>query len=151
MKKVFLFAAVALLGLNAAQAQAKKADKKPAAKTEAPKVEGAGIVFEEETIDYGKVPHNADGKREFRFVNNGNKPLVISNAQGSCGCTVPTFPKDPIAPGASGVIGVKYDTNRVGGFTKTVTLTTNASDTPKILTIKGEVLPETPEATPTKS
>jgi len=151
MKKVFLFAAVALLGLNAAQAQAKKADKKPVAKTEAPKVEGAGIVFEEETIDYGKIAHNADGKREFRFVNNGNKPLVISNAQGSCGCTVPTFPKDPIAPGASGVIGVKYDTNRVGGFTKTVTLTTNASDTPKILTIKGEVLPDAPEATPTKS
>jgi len=143
MKKIILVAAIALFGITSTQAQANKTEKKPT-KAAAPKVDGAGIVFEEETIDYGKIPHNADGKREFKFVNNGNKPLVISNAQGSCGCTVPTFPKDPIAPGASAVIGVKYDTNRVGVFTKTVTLTTNVSDTPKVLTIKGEILPDAP-------
>ena len=124
-------------------------------KSDAPKVEGAGIVFESETIDYGTIQHNADGKREFVFVNNGNKPLIITNAQGSCGCTVPTWPKEPIAPGAKGVIGVKYATDRVGAFTKTVTLTTNVTEPTKVLTIKGNVLPDpaaaTPAAAPVKS
>lgn len=76
------------------------------------------MVFESETIDYGTIPHNADGKREFVLTNNGDKPLIITNAQGSCGCTVPTYPKEPIAPGAKAVIGVKYATDRVGSFQK---------------------------------
>lgn len=107
-----------------------------------PKVEGAGMVFVSETIDYGTVAANSDGKREFVFTNNGNKPLIITNATGSCGCTVPTYSKEPIAPGAKGVIGVKYDTSRAGQpFTKTVTITSNATGTPsKTLTIKGTVL-----------
>jgi hypothetical protein len=99
------------------------------------------MVFVNETIDYGTVAHNADGKREFVLTNNGNKPLIITNAVGSCGCTVPTFPKDPILPGAKAVIGVKYATDRVGAFTKTVTVTSNAAGIPsKVLTIKGTVL-----------
>jgi hypothetical protein len=107
-----------------------------------PKVEGAGMVFVSETIDYGTIAANSDGKREFVFTNNGNKPLIITNATGSCGCTVPTYSKEPIAPGAKGVIGVKYDTSRAGQpFTKTVTITSNAAGSPsKILTIKGTVL-----------
>ena len=99
------------------------------------------MVFVNEVIDYGTIAHNADGKREFVFTNNGNKPLIITNAQGSCGCTVPTSPKEPIAPGAKGIIGVKYATDRVGAFTKTVTITSNAEGQPtKVLTIKGTVL-----------
>jgi hypothetical protein len=110
-------------------------------KVTASKVDGAGMVFVNEIIDFGTIAHNADGKREFVFTNNGSKPLIITNAQGSCGCTVPTSPKEPIAPGAKGVIGVKYDTTRVGAFTKTVTVTSNAEGQPtKILTIKGIVL-----------
>jgi len=113
-----------------------------------PKVEGAGMVFETETIDYGTIAHNADGNRKFEFTNNGNKPLIITNTQGSCGCTVPTTPKEPIAPGAKGVIGVKYATDRVGTFTKTVTVTSNAEGMPtKVLTIKGTVLPDAAPAT----
>ncbi|NDP26059.1 MAG: DUF1573 domain-containing protein [Flavobacterium sp.] len=106
------------------------------------KVQGAGMVFENETIDYGTIAADSDGKREFVFTNNGNKPLIITNAVGSCGCTVPTFPKEPIAPGAKAVIGVKYATDRAGqAFTKTVTITSNAEGTPsKTLTIKGNVL-----------
>ena len=111
------------------------------AKVAVPKVEGAGMVFDTETIDYGTVAHNAEGKREFVFTNNGNKPLIITNTQGSCGCTVPTTPKEPIAPGAKGVIGVKYATDRIGAFTKTVTVTSNAEgQASKVLTIKGVVL-----------
>ena len=142
MKKIILLTALALVGFTANAQTAKSAVKKTAAKIEAAKVDGPGMVFENETIDYGTIQKGADGKREFVFVNNGNKPVTISNAQGSCGCTVPTYPKQPIAPGAKGVIGVKYDTSRAGQpFTKTVTLTTNAVTPSKTLTIKGNVLP----------
>ncbi|SDZ18750.1 Protein of unknown function [Flavobacterium aquidurense] len=127
---------LAVVGITASNAQTTK-------KAKVAKIEGAGMVFENETIDYGTVAHNADGNRQFVFVNNGTKPLIITNTQGSCGCTVPTTPKEPIAPGAKGIIGVKYATDRVGAFTKTVTVTSNAEGQPtKVLTIKGTVLPD---------
>ena len=156
-RSIILFSAVALFAVSnsfAQEASKKTTVKKTTTTTKttplaASKVDGPGIVFETETIDYGTIQHNADGKREFVFTNNGNKPLIISNAQGSCGCTVPTWPKEPIAPGAKGVIGVKYATDRVGAFTKTVTLTTNATEASKVLTIKGNVLPDAaPKETP---
>ena len=140
MKKIILLAMLTVLGVTSSQAQetTKKIKANPA---KVAKVNGAGMVFVSETIDYGTIAHNADGKREFVFTNNGTKPLIITNAQGSCGCTVPSTPKEPIAPGAKGVIGVKYATDRVGAFTKTVTVTSNAEGQPtKILTIKGVVL-----------
>lgn len=148
MKKIVMLAMLTVLGVGVSNAQtAKKAPAKAETKkVDAQKVDGPGIVFESETIDYGTIPHNADGKREFVFTNNGNKPLIISNATGSCGCTVPTKPNEPIMPGGKGVIGVKYATDRVGAFTKTVTITTNAAEPTKVLTIKGNVLPdETPK------
>ena len=151
MKKIFLLAMLTVLGVTTSTAQETKKAKAPAdAKVSVPKVEGAGIVFETETIDYGTIEHNADGQREFVFTNNGTKPLIISNTQGSCGCTVPTTPKEPIAPGAKGIIGVKYATDRVGAFTKSVTVTSNAEgQATKVLTIKGTVLPDpTPAAVP---
>ena len=96
--------------------------------------------FETDVIDYGTIQQNADGVRVFKFTNVGDAPIVISNAKGSCGCTVPTYSKDVIAPGQTGEISVKYATNRIGKFTKTVTLTSNASEPSKVLRIKGEVL-----------
>ena len=154
MKKIILLAAITVFGVTASNAQAKKAPakKETPAKVETPKVDGAGMVFENETIDYGTIPHNADGNREFVFVNNGNKPLTIESTQGSCGCTVPTKPDGAIAPGAKGKIGVHYATDRVGPFTKTVTVKSNATgQETKVLTIKGTVLPDAPAAEPTKS
>lgn len=149
MKKIILFAVLALAGMTTVNAQTTK----PAATsktTQTPKVDGPGMLFENETIDYGTIPHNADGKREFVFTNNGNKPLVIESTQGSCGCTVPTKPEKPIQPGEKAVIGVKYATDRVGQFTKTVTVKSNAAgQETKVLTIKGNVLPDAPaEGTP---
>lgn len=145
---------IALLAFTFSNAQettkaAKKSTKKTTATTTAlPKIEGAGMAYVTETIDYGTIAHNADGKREFVFTNNGNKPLIITNATGSCGCTVPTYSKEPIAPGAKGVIGVKYDTARIGAFTKTVTISSNAEGMPtKVLTIKGTVLGDAAPAT----
>lgn len=105
------------------------------------------IEFTETAIDYGEIARNADGVREFAFTNTGDAPLLISSARGSCGCTVPSFPREPIAPGASNVIKVKYDTNRIGAFTKYVTLTTNALENPTVrLTIRGVVKNEQPNA-----
>ena len=105
------------------------------------------IDFVSKVVDYGIIEHNADGARKFVFTNNGTEPLLIKNAKGSCGCTVPTWPREAIAPGATAEIGVKYATNRVGKFTKTITLTTNASKKPVILTVKGEVNPAPKEET----
>ncbi|RBN50361.1 DUF1573 domain-containing protein [Flavobacterium psychrolimnae] len=142
MKKIIALAMLVVLGVTTSNAQeTSKKLKATNTKVANAKVNGAGMVFVTETIDYGTVAYNSDGRREFVFTNNGNKPLIITNAQGSCGCTVPTYPKEPIAPGAKGVIGVKYDTSRAGqAFTKTVTLTTNAVVPSKTLTIKGNVL-----------
>ena len=90
------------------------------------------ITFEQDIIDLGEFMQYDDpsSKCEFKFTNTGDAPLIISNAKGSCGCTVPVWPKEPIAPGASNVIKVKYDTKRIGAFNKSVTLTSNAI-TPK--------------------
>ncbi|HMB99492.1 MAG TPA: DUF1573 domain-containing protein [Flavobacteriaceae bacterium] len=96
--------------------------------------------FETDVIDYGTIQQNADGVRVFKFTNVGDAPIVISKAKGSCGCTVPTYSENVIAPGDTGEISVKYATNRIGKFTKTVTLTSNASEPTKVLRIKGEVL-----------
>ena len=98
--------------------------------------------FEHDTIDYGTIPHNADGYRAFKFTNVGKEPLIIHDARGSCGCTVPTAHKEPIQPGQTAEIKVHYATDRVGVFTKTVTLNSNAKDPVKVLTIHGNVLPD---------
>lgn len=149
-KSIVVFSALAFFAFSGAFAQesSKKTTKVKPAKVIAPKVQGAGLSFESETIDYGTVEFQSNGAREFTFTNNGTEPLIIMNAQGSCGCTVPTWPKEPIAPGAKAVIGVKYDTNRPGPFTKSITLTSNAKEAPsKVLTIKGTVKPA-PATTP---
>lgn len=109
----------------------------------------AQMKFENTTIDYGTIEQGSEPLRKFTFENTGKEPLIISNAQGSCGCTVPSWPKEPIAAGQKSTIDVRYDTNRVGPFTKTVTLTTNVPDQQNIvLTIKGEVKAKPAEATP---
>ena len=111
---------------------------------------GAQIMFESETVDYGVIEQGSEPFRVFTFTNTGTEPLIITQAKGSCGCTVPTYPKEPIAPGETGEIKVRYDTNRLGKFTKRVTLTTNAPEEKTMLTIKGEVLKkaEEPEGLP---
>ena len=110
---------------------------------------GAQISFDKETHDYGTIKNGANGTCTFEFKNTGNTPLILSNAKGSCGCTVPTWPKEPIAPGATGVISVKYDTKRQGAINKSVTITSNATNEPnKVIRIKGNVLPAPENGTP---
>ena len=118
---------------------------------EADQKEGPVLKFESRTVDYGTIEQNADPYRYFKFVNSGTEPVIITNAKGSCGCTVPTYPKEPIEPGQEASIKVRYATNRVGPFQKTVTLTTNSAEEKITLTIKGKVNPKPaePEGVPT--
>ncbi|GGZ82230.1 DUF1573 domain-containing protein [Algibacter mikhailovii] len=100
----------------------------------------AKIEFKSETIDYGTVEKGSNGVRVFEFTNTGDEPLIISKVSSSCGCTIPKKPKDPILPGKTGEIEVKYDTNRVNPIRKTITVISNA-DTPTVaLKIKGLVV-----------
>jgi hypothetical protein len=102
----------------------------------------AEMTFEKDVHDFGTITYAGNGTYEFRFKNTGKEPLIISDAKGSCGCTVPTYPKNvPIKPGDSEVIKVTYDTKRAGNFTKTVTIHSNAKTPEKIITIKGHVEP----------
>jgi len=114
-----------------------------------PNLGGAELKFEKEVHDYGKIEQHGNGECEFVFTNTGNEPLIISKAKGSCGCTVPVWPKDPIAPGASSSIKVKYDTKRIGLINKTITITSNASNAPNaVIRIKGEILNPAAATTP---
>jgi hypothetical protein len=97
------------------------------------------IKFSTESIDYGTIKQDANGVRTFDFTNTGKAPLVISSATGSCGCTVPTYPKEPIMPGQKSKIEVRYDTHRVGPFSKTVTVNSNAKVPTATLRISGTV------------
>jgi archaellum component FlaG (FlaF/FlaG flagellin family) len=139
MKKVFFtLSVIAFASFASAQTEpvtpAKPAAEKPASLAE--------ITFEKDVHDFGTIEYAGNGTYEFKFKNTGKEPLIISDAKGSCGCTVPTYPKNvPIKPGDSEVIKVTYDTKRAGNFTKTVTIHSNAKSPDKILTIKGHVEP----------
>ena len=141
MKK--LLSALAMLLLVAAVGYSQ--DDVAATAQAADSQDGPVMAFETETVDYGVIEQGSEPYRVFKFTNTGNAPLIITNAKGSCGCTVPTYPKEPIGPGETSEIKVRYDTNRLGKFTKRVTLTTNAGEEKQMLTIQGEVVQKAEE------
>lgn len=111
--------------------------------TTAPDPNAAVLTFESDVIDYGSLKQGAEAVRTFKFTNTGKSDLVISSIKGQCGCTsIPdSWPKGPIKPGQSGSFDVRYDTSvRVGAFDKKVTITSNASNSPKDVKIKGVVV-----------
>ena len=138
MKKAALILSFLAFGALAVNAQEAKVEN-----PNAPEMK-----FETEVIDYGEIEQGSDPIRLFKFKNTGKEPLIISNARGSCGCTVPTWPKEPIKPGAQSEIKVRYDTKRLGPINKTITITSNAKTPSKVLRIKGKVM--APKTTPTK-
>lgn len=125
MKKFIAIAIFVVAGIGTAMAQ-----------------ETAKIEFKSETIDYGEIKKGSDGVRIFEFTNTGNVPLVIANVTSSCGCTIPKKPEDPIQPGETGEIQVKYNTKLVGPIRKTITVYSNAEESTKSLKIKGRVIEE---------
>jgi len=100
---------------------------------------GPAIEFEVTEHDFGTIPYGGNGIYEFEFTNSGTEPLILSNVRSSCGCTVPQWPQQPINPSEKASIKVKYDTNRPGKFNKSITVYSNASETPIMLYIKGTV------------
>ncbi|NVO03953.1 MAG: DUF1573 domain-containing protein [Bacteroidetes bacterium] len=140
MKKIGLFFVAILFAVFAVNAQTTTTQNK----------KGPEMTFDKLTHDYGKIQQNADGNCEFKFKNTGKEPLIITDAHGSCGCTVPSYSKEPVLPGKTGTIKVTYATNRIGVINKNVTVTSNAKNSPIVLNIAGEVLQPATINTPDK-
>ncbi|MFC2111041.1 DUF1573 domain-containing protein [Bacteroidota bacterium] len=116
-----------------------------AANNNAPKID-----FEKVVHDYGTLYQNGDGNCVFKFTNTGKEPLILTTVRSSCGCTVPKWPKEPILPGQSGVIKVKYDTRRLGVIHKQITVRSNATNATVQLSIRGTILATPVEVVPQK-
>ena len=140
MKKVFSLLIVMAFVFSAV-AQDANADKPK-------KVKEPEITFENLVHDYGEIMQGDNGTCEFVFKNTGKADLILTNCRSSCGCTVPEWPKDPIAPGKKGVIKVKYNTNRIGLINKSITVESNAVNNRVVLNIKGNVSAKPAEAAP---
>jgi hypothetical protein len=95
--------------------------------------------FVEESHDFGDIPQGTPVTTQFSFTNTGKEPLIIKNCQASCGCTVPSWPKEPILPGKESTIQVTYNAAHAGTFTKSITITSNAQTPTKVIYIKGNV------------
>lgn len=134
--KFILFTLALILGV---QVSAQETTTKPAAKKEVAKKKA--IAFTKMEIVRNEIPYGSEELFVFEFKNNSKTPAIIQGVQTSCGCTTANKPEEPIKPGKKSQISVKYDTKRVGPFTKTITITSNVSE-PVVLTIKGIVLPQ---------
>lgn len=131
MKK---FALICLFATMAFMANAQKPET-----TDVPE-HGAKIRFEEMEHQYGTIQKGGNGDCQFIFWNDGDEPLILQSVKASCGCTTPKYTQKPVMPGEKGVIDVHYNTNNVGGFSKTVTVTSNAVNNQRVvLRIKGTV------------
>lgn len=108
------------------------------------------ITFEKLVHDYGTVAFGGDGVCTFKFTNTGKEPLILQQPQSSCGCTVPTWPKEPILPGASDEIKVTYNTKKAGPINKTVTIRSNAKNNTVVLRITGKVEAQSTQQLPEK-
>ncbi|HEY8365944.1 MAG TPA: DUF1573 domain-containing protein [Bacteroidia bacterium] len=114
-------------------------------------VMGSKMTYKSLEVNYGDVEYAGNGERTWKFKNEGTQPLMITSATGSCGCTVPDYPKEAIPAGKEGEIKIKYDTKRTGPFSKTVTIVTNEPEgsNTHVITVKGNVKPQV-SATPTQ-
>jgi len=145
MRKIILSLGLLLLTAGVAMAQHKKhsSDDQPTAATTtnatpATTLKADDMSFKTNVHDFGTIQEGPDATTQFTFVNNGKEPIIIQKAQPSCGCTVPSFSSEPVAPGATGTIDVAFHTKgKANAFTKTITVISNAGT--KVLTIKGSV------------
>ncbi len=146
MKKIAFSLGVFMFMVVAAFAQTTQ----PAATPQVDNPNAPEIKFNKLVHDYGTVQKEGDGVCAFEFQNIGKEPLVLSDVRSSCGCTVPEWPREPILPGKSNTIKVKYDTKRVGPINKTVTVTSNAKTASVVLRIQGTVVDPGTGTTPEK-
>jgi len=154
MKKTFLLAACAMIFAVTANAQTdNKTVSKPATAPAAvapAATSTAEMTFEVEEYNFNTIKQGESVTRDFSFTNTGKEDIIITNAQGSCGCTVPIWPKEPIKKGAKGVIKVTFNSaGKMGLQDKTVTITSNAKNSPRVIHLKGTV--EAPAVAPTEA
>jgi hypothetical protein len=142
MKKIIIMLLGIAMSATAAKAQDNKLSATSTSTTKTADPDAGKFKFKEETHDYGEVPEGPFAECDFKFTNTGDKPIIITEAHGSCGCTVPEWPHDPILPGKKGMIHVKYNTTgRQGPISKDVIITSNAQQSPMTLHITGTVKP----------
>lgn len=98
------------------------------------------ISFEETLFDYGSIAQGSDGTHNFIYKNTGKEPLVFSRVRSSCGCTIPEWSREPLLSMQQDTIKVKYDTNRLGRFSKTISVFSNAKRPMVVVRIQGEVV-----------
>lgn len=104
---------------------------------------GAQILFEESVHDFGDITQGQVVTYSFKFKNAGSEPLIISNVLTTCGCTVPTWPKEPIAPGKKGEIAASFNsTGKMGIQNKVITIMSNGTNPQTTVTIKANILPK---------
>lgn len=145
MKKVILSLGLAVMTTGAVFAQDKKTVQTTATAAATTTLTADNMSFVADNHDFGDVQEGPTADYEFTFKNTGKEPIIIQRVQPSCGCTTPSYSKEPIAPGKTGTIKASYNTSgRPGQFTKTLTVVSNAGT--KVLTIKGTV-----EKAPTSS
>ncbi|MBI3218965.1 MAG: DUF1573 domain-containing protein [Bacteroidetes bacterium] len=104
------------------------------------KTDVAAFAWDASSFDFGKIKQGVPVTHEFKFTNTGKSPLIIVNAQPSCGCTTPDWTKTPVPPGGSGFIKATFNAAVAGPFNKTITVTANTQEGSTYLTIKGEVI-----------
>lgn len=165
MKKTIVFASFCLFVAFASQAQTDKtkpatvapdkaapAQTAPAQAAPVDNKNAAEMTFEVLEYNFGTIKQGESVTREFSFTNTGKEDLIISNAQGSCGCTVPVWPKEPVKKGAKNEIKVTFNSaGKMGMQDKTVTITSNAKNSPQVLHLKGTVEAPAPVADPNKA
>lgn len=100
------------------------------------------ISWKSEMVDVGEIPQGVPHQIKFEFKNTTSKPVLVTNVKAGCGCTATDYSKAPIAPGKSGYVNATFNAAAQGAFTKSVTVTTSDSETPKVLTFKGKVNPK---------
>jgi hypothetical protein len=142
MKKIILSLGLIMLTFFATKAQNPT---NPPVNPNAPEIKFENLIY-----DYGTIMQDANGDCEFKFKNVGKEPLILTSVTSSCGCTTPSWPKEPILPGKTEIIKVHYATNRIGVISKQITVISNAVNTPVILNIKGNVLQKPVENIPEK-
>jgi len=147
MKKIICLSLLAMLFASFSLQAQEKANKETKSNK---KAKVAEITFDYLEYDYGNIYKGDNGECEFTFKNTGKAPLTITNAKASCGCTVPSWPRDPIAPGKKAVIKVKYDTNRLGTINKSITVTSDAINNSVVLHIKGYINERPVDSVPSK-
>lgn len=145
MRKLFISMVILFSAAFVTNAQVVTQTTTPADNPNAPE-----ISFEKTVHDYGNMVQGADGTCEFKFTNTGKEPLILSKPISSCGCTVPTWPQEPVLPGKSDVIKVTYNTNNIGTINKSVTVYSNGKTNRVVLSIKGQVVAKPQSTLPEK-